>query len=164
MYLTYFKQSIEKPIPKRYGLIYSITLLEHVPNNRAALQSMYESLENSGLMLHYIPSKFHPYALILRLIGPKLQRLLIRWTRPDAVDVSGYPAFWNYCSPTQMFNLCRDIGFAKIEIRNYYRANDYFAFFVPFFLLVSFFENICKYLNLNIFSSGFILIAEKFKS
>ena len=37
----------------------------------------------------------------------------------------------------------------KIIIKPYYRATDYFSFFVPF-IIISVFENIFKYFNLNL--------------
>lgn len=38
----------------------------------------------------------------------------------------------------------------KIIIKPYYRATDYFSFFVPFFIIIAVLENIFKYFNLNL--------------
>lgn len=160
-YENYYCQSVEKPFPNNFDLIYSITLLEHVADNKSAIRNVYTSLAENGKMVHYIPNKFHPYSLILRMIGPRLQGILIDWLRPDASDVSGYPAFFNHCSPSQMTALCESIGFKNIKVYPFYRANDYFAFFVPAFILISIYENWCKHFQLKSASSGFILVAEK---
>lgn len=161
LYRKYFCQSVEEVLPMNYDLIYSMTLLEHVPNNGKSVVNIYDALTAGGKTVHYIPSKFHPYSLVLRLIGPKLQVLLIRLLRPDAKEVSGYPAFFNYCSPSQMEALFKSSGFKNVKILAYYRANDYFAFFVPAFIVVSIYENFCKFLNIRSAASGFILTAEK---
>lgn len=41
LYDEFLVQSIEKPVPAQYQMIISMTLLEHVPNNAAAVRSMY---------------------------------------------------------------------------------------------------------------------------
>ena len=161
LYNNYYRQSVEEVFPGGYDLIYSMTLLEHVPDNQKSIKNIYNALNNSGKTVHYIPSKFHPYSLILRLVGPKFQVFFIRWLRPEALEVSGYPSFFNCCSPNQMEALFESVGFEKVEIHPFYRANDYFAFFVPVYILVSFYENFCKFFNIRVAASGFILTAEK---
>lgn len=135
-------------------MIVSTTLMEHVRDNRAAVMAMFGSLSAGGTTCHYIPSGCHPYSLALRLIGPKMQRYLIPILRPGAESVTGYPAFFDYCTPGAMERLFRQAGFEAIEVAPYYRANDYFAFFVPVFLLVSLFENMCRLFNLRLFVSA----------
>ena len=49
----------------------------------------------------------------------------------------------------------------KIIIKPYYRATDYFSFFIPAFVLVALFENLFKYFGLKMFASGMILFAKK---
>lgn len=161
VYDTFIVQSIEKPLDGMYDLIISITLLEHVKNNAASVSSMFNSLHKNGTTHHYIPSKWHPYSIALRMIGPKLQKKLIPFLRSGTEGVTGYPAYFNYCSPQAMKKLFEEEGFMDIKVKSYYRANDYFAFFTPAFILVSLFENICKMSNLDVFSSGFIISARK---
>lgn len=161
IYDAFFVQSIEKPIHAQYQLILSMTLLEHVPNNTAAFENIYHGLTPGGVTLHYIPSKNHPYSLCLRMVGPKWQKILIRYLRPDSVEETGYPAFFDHCSPRAMRALCERTGFVDVQIQVFYRANDYFAFFVPAFVVVSLFENFCRYFRLDSCSSGFILSAKR---
>lgn len=161
VYDEFYVQSIEQDLSKEADLIISTTLLEHVPNNKVSLRVMYSSLKEGGEMMHFIPSKFHFYSLILRLVGPKLQKLLIKYLRPHAIAVTGYPAFFDYCSPWEMRRLCEEIGFKEVEIKSYYRANDYFAFFVPLFLVVTVLENLFEFFDFKFFANGFILKALK---
>ncbi len=161
VYDQFIVQSIEDPVSVRADMVVSITLLEHVRNNSAAVGNMFAALANGGTTHHYVPSKWHPYAVALRLVGPALQRRLIAALRPAAVDVTGYPAFFDHCTPGQMKALFRSSGFSEIDVKVYYEASDYFAFFVPAFIAVAAFENVCRLLKLEIFASGFVISATK---
>lgn len=161
LYDTFYVQSIEEPIPIKCNLLISFTLLEHVPDNRSAVRQMYEALEVGGTTHHYVPSGLHPYSLSLRLVGPYIQKKLIPILRPGAEDVSGYPAFFNKCTPQDMIREFELAGFTDISFEPFYRANDYFAFFVPIFLIVSLFENFCRVFGISKFASGFVISARK---
>ena len=134
---------------------------ENVPNNKKSVQSMYKSLNEGGQMVHYIPSKNHFYSICLRLVGPKIQKILIKHLRPEAISVTGYHAFFDKCSPYQMKKLCKKQGFIDVKIVPYYKATDYFGFFIPAYLFVAVFENFFEYLGLSQFASGFIITAKK---
>jgi len=161
IYDDFFVQSIENCVDHKYDMVISITLLEHVPDNISAMQSIYSSLNPGGVMHHYVPSKWHPYSVALRLVGPVVQKKLIPILRPGAEVVSGYPAFFNHCSVSAMRSVLNKQGFTDIEFKAFYRANDYFAFLVPLFVGVSVFENICKKFDFSFFASGFVVSAKR---
>lgn len=161
VYDHFYVQSVESEIPVKYDAIVSITLLEHVPDNIAAMRSMYQALKEKGMTAHYMPSKYHPYAVILRLVGPSLQRWLLAHLRSSIANVAGYPAYFNHCSPISMTKLLKNTGYNNIKTFCFYRANEYFSFFVPLFMLISLFENICRMLGLKQMCSGFIVTANK---
>lgn len=160
-YDEFVVQSVEDSINDNVQLVFSTTLLEHVKDNKKSLLNIYNALSENGLTYHYVPSKNHPYSLALRLVGPKLQKILIKHLRPHAADVTGYPAFFNLCTPLQMKNEMVKIGFKNVNVTAYYKATDYFSFFVPAYLLVAFFENIFKFFGVSVLASGFIIAAEK---
>jgi len=161
IYDNFIVQSVEEPIDRSYDMIISITLLEHVRDNRASVRSKFEALRPGGVTHHYIPSKYHPYSLCLRLVGPKLQRILIPILRPGSEGETGYPAFFDHCSTQQMSKLFRNVGFEKIDVVPFYNANDYFAFLTPAWVIVVLFEYICLKFDLELFASGFVISAEK---
>lgn len=161
IYDNFMVQSIEQKVSGKYDLIISFTLLEHVPNNTNSFHSIYDALNEKGVTIHYIPSKYHPYSLILRLVGYKLQKKIISYLRPHVKDLTGYPAYFDKCSPNDMAQLLREIGFNNIKIIPFYRANDYFSFFAPFYVLITLYENLCNTLNLKSMCSGFIVYASK---
>lgn len=161
LYDEFVVQSIEEPLEHQVDMVISFTLMEHVPNNIRAVKSMFESLRRGGTTHHYIPSRLHPYSLALRIVGPRMQKMLIPHLRPGAEKVTGYPTFFHCCTPAAMEALFREQGFVDIAIQPYYRANDYFAFFLPAFVAVSMLENACRALGIRSLASGFLISARK---
>ncbi len=161
IYDRFLVQSVENPIDGAFDAVISITVFEHVPDNRAALTSMFDALKPGGVMHHYIPGKGHPYALILRLVGPTWQKKLIAITRAKSKEATGYPAFFDYCTAKGMVKLFREAGFEDTDIDIHYGANDYFSFSIAAFVLVTVFENICRSLRLTYFASGYVISARK---
>lgn len=161
IYDEFILQSIESSLNDKYDIIISITLLEHVKNNYLSINSIYNGLSNGCATMHYVPSKYHPYSLILNLVGPRLQKTIINHFRPEAKYVAGYPAYFHLCSPMQMKRAFEEKGFRNVKIQPFYRAADYFNFFVPLYAMVVMWENICKRLGLVQFCSGFIITAVK---
>ncbi|RWO76134.1 hypothetical protein [Mesorhizobium sp.] len=143
IYDRFAVQSIEQPVDLQADMLISITLMEHVPDNRAASRSMFLALR-PGVVHHYIPSKWHPYSVALRLVGPVMQKWLIPHLRPAAVGVTGYPAFFDHCSPSDMARLFRSQGFEQVDVMSFYRASDYFAFFLPAYVSVALFDNLVR--------------------
>lgn len=161
LYDDFIVQSIEEPVRRVYDLIVSAGVLEHVPNNTLSITQMYKALTSGGYIVHYTPSRYHPYSLILRLIGPHAQKKLIRILRPWAAEVTGYPAFFDKCTPGEMKKRLRAAGFREIRVIPFFRANDYFRFFFAGYVLVTLIENICEKLKWEQFCSGFIITAKK---
>ena len=161
IYDEFIVQSIESYLFKKYDLVISITLLEHVKDNYLSINTIYDGLQDGGASMHYVPSKYHPYSLIIRLVGPSIQKALIHYLRPEAKDVAGYPAHFHLCSPQQMKKAFEEKGFRNVRIQPFFRAADYFNFFIPLYLLVVLWESICKRMGLMQFCSGFIITAVK---
>jgi hypothetical protein len=141
--------------------VISTTLLEHVQNNDAAFKVMYNALAPGGVMHHYVPSKWHAYSICLRIVGPKIQKKLIPILRSHAADVTGYEAFFHRCSIGEMKKLAKQSGFENINVMAFYRATDYFAFFLPAFLGVALLENICESIGIETCASGFVISCSK---
>jgi SAM-dependent methyltransferase len=160
-YDEFFVQSIEDPLPQRYDIIFSNFLLEHVRDNRRAFQCIFGSLQEGGITLHYVPSKRHPYSLATRAVGPNLQRRLIRLLKPSSVGHTGYPVFFHRCCNGQMRSTLREVGFLDIKIQCFFGASEYFAWCVPLFVAVNFFNRSCERLNLSTLASGMIVHASK---
>jgi len=114
VYDQFIAQSIEDPLSIKVDMVISKTLMEHVPNNKASVSVMYECLNSGGSTHHYIPSKWHPYSICLRLVGHRLQNKLIGILRPEAADVTGNHAYLNNCTQGPMKKLFEDAEFSNI--------------------------------------------------
>jgi hypothetical protein len=161
IYDRFFVQSIESPLEISGNMVISTTLLEHVPDNQAAIRNIVRALEPDGVTHHYIPSKWHPYSIALRIVGPVIQKKLIPLLRPGAEHVSGYPAYFDHCTARAMRKLFLKSGLVNVESKAFYDANDYFAFFLPAYVAVSVFEALCRKLNLELLASGFVISGVK---
>tara|TARA_B100000242_G_scaffold81391_1_gene53947 strand:- start:778 stop:1518 length:741 start_codon:yes stop_codon:yes gene_type:complete len=162
VYDKFIVQSIEEEVNKKFSMIISSACMEHVRDNKKSFLNIYNALENGGSTHHYIPSKNHFYSLILRLVGPFLQRKLIKYFRPQAsLEITGYPAFFDLCSYRELKKYLKQIGFIDIKIIPYYKATDYFAFFTPLYIIIAFLENIIEFFNLKFFAAGLVLSAKK---
>ena len=139
VYDRFLVQSVEDPIEGRYEVIISGTLMEHVPDNSRAVRAMWAALPPGGETHHYIPSKWHPYSVALRLVGPKLQVRMIPVLRPGSEGETGYPAYFDHCTGQQMRKLFEDAGFVDVDVEHYFWATDYFAWFVPAYFLINIF-------------------------
>ena len=161
IYDDFYIQSIEEPLKEKYDVICSFTLLEHVRDNKRALYEMFVGLNSGGLMIHYVPSKYHPYSLVARMLGSEKSARLLHSVHPQTIGICGYPSYFHKCSVNEISKLCGEIGFKDIVTVPYYRANSYFEIFFPAYLLVTLWENLCRKLRWSLFCSGFILIATK---
>jgi SAM-dependent methyltransferase len=161
VYDRFLVQSVEDPIGGDYDLVMSITLLEHVRDNASSIANIFDALRPACETHHYIPGKGHPYALALRAVGPKWQTRLIGVLRPDSVEETGYPTYFDHCTARDMARVFEKAGFEDVQVRTFYRANDYFAFFFPAFVAVTAFENICKAFDWSYFASGFVISGHK---
>ena len=159
VYDSFLVQSVEQPVAGKYDLVLSKTLLEHVPDNQASFKAMCEGLDASGEMIHMIPMKGHPYALILRAVGPRMQKQLLHFLHPRNESVTGYPTFFNHCTAEEIRSLLEENGMVEIDIRCFYMASDYFKFLMPLFVLVFCFEKICQKLEWKTFAALIVVSA-----
>ena len=156
-YHSYFNQSCTEPINNKFDFIFSKYLLEHVNDNEKSFQNIINSLKSSGKSIHIFPLGFHPYSLLTRVVGNSLQRKLIRLLRPHSQTVGGYPVYFNLCNSVFLERFFRKQTDVVYKIKYFYGAEDYFAFFFPFFLLTMVFNRVCYLLNLKIFASNAVL-------
>ena len=160
-YHRYLNQSCTVEYPGKFDLIISKYLLEHVDNNSKTFDNIIKALKSAGVAIHIFPLGYHPYTLITRVIGTKLQRALIKIVRPHTAGVTGYPVYYNLCDSTSLktyFNNKKDVS---IKVKYFFGADDYFAFFLPLYILSILFNRVCELFGLNIFASNAVLVIKK---
>ncbi len=160
-YDFFYIQPVEKNIPNKYDLVFSVSVIEHISDNRRCFKAIYDSLLTNGKTIHYFSCKNHPFSLITRSVGHKWQNILIQYLRPEFADLTGYKTYYDKCSKRDMEKLLTEIGYNNIKIKCFFGAADYFGFFLPFFALITLFNKFCRLFNLSAFASGIIVYAEK---
>jgi 2-polyprenyl-6-hydroxyphenyl methylase/3-demethylubiquinone-9 3-methyltransferase len=122
------------PLPRRYDLVVSQTLLEHVRDVERTIRNMAGALRPGGTMAHVLPSGRAPFALLNRLLGNRLGKKLLYTAFPAARKEAGFEAFYDRCTPAALTRICRQAGLVDVEITPYY-ATDYFRICTPLYLL-----------------------------
>lgn len=135
-------------------------VLEHVPDNQRSWNTIYSALKHGGCTVHIFPSGLHPFSLATRLVGSRMQKKLIPMLRPDAKH-TGYPAYYNLCNPKALKRHLLELGFSEVHVKTSYSASDYFAFFVPLFVMVVLFNIIMEKLKIQVFCSNVYVEARK---
>lgn len=161
VYDEFTVQSVEEPIPGEYDVIYSVTVLEHVPDNRAAARSMYGAQAPGGLSAHYVPCMNHPYALLLRIVGNKIQRMLLGLIADGEHAMGGYPTYFDRCTPARMEQTFREAGYGDVAVSVWYSPTPYFRAFVPAHVLMLAFMHLCRVLGWRSVCSGFLVVARR---
>jgi SAM-dependent methyltransferase len=71
VYDRFIVQTIEAPVEIEADMVVSITLLEHVPDNTAAVRCMHDALRPGGTTHHYIPRDGIPTPWRCAWSGPR---------------------------------------------------------------------------------------------
>lgn len=160
-YHEYFVQSCEEYNDKiKADLIFSKYLLEHVPNNYLTFQNIESWLNKGGKSIHIFPLGYHPFSIANKLVGNSLAKKLISYLRPGTETITGYPAFYHLCNSKDLSKLATKSKL-KYEVKYFFGAEEYFAFFFPLSLLMHLFNRFCHFFRLNIFASNAVLIISK---
>lgn len=160
-YHHYFPQSCEeRNNDVKADLIFSKYLLEHVPNNLKTFENIENWLNEGGLSIHIFPLAYHPFSIANRLVGNKFAKKLIPILRPGTEAITGYPAFYNQCNSFDLKRISNKSNL-RYEIKYFFEAEDYFAFFLPFSISIHLFNRFCAFFRLNIFASNAVLIIKR---
>lgn len=160
-YDCFYIQPVEKNIPNKYDLVFSVSVIEHISDNRRCFKAVYDSLLTNGKTIHYFSCRNHPFSLITRSVGHKWQNILIQYLRPEFADLTGYKTYYDKCSKRDIEKLLAELGYKNIKIKCFFGAADYFGFFLPFFVLITIFNKFCRLFNFSAFASGIIVYAER---
>jgi SAM-dependent methyltransferase len=117
-------------------LITSRSVLEHLPDLGAFFAEAARVLRPGGEMIHTFPCRFAPFALLNRALPRAVSRRALDAFLPDdAAGFHGFPAVYDRCYPSAVERLLAAAGFAVGELRVSYYQSEYFAFFVPAYLV-----------------------------
>lgn len=142
-----------------FDLVFSITVLEHVRDVPAALANMARALTAGGTMLHFLPCRHAPFAVLNRLLGNRLARWLLHLLYPFARGRTGFEAFYDECVPSRMAGHLAHLGFERIATTPYY-LSEYLRFFPPAHALELLRQLAVMRLGASDFAESFAIVAE----
>jgi SAM-dependent methyltransferase len=110
------------------------SLLEHVPDLRAAIYGMASILKPEGQVVAFIPCRNAVFARLNLILPEHWKQKILFFFYPEMRRAHGFPAYYNQCTPACVESICKDAGLRLVEMRRYY-CSTYFHFFFPLQLL-----------------------------
>jgi hypothetical protein len=107
----------------RYDVVFSRFLAEHVADGLAMHRNVYSLLKPGGVAFHLIPTLFASPFIANILLPETLTRQLLVKFFPYRKDASPkFPAYYSYCygDSEKMRKAFADLGYSKVNIRNFY--------------------------------------------
>jgi 2-polyprenyl-6-hydroxyphenyl methylase/3-demethylubiquinone-9 3-methyltransferase len=108
-------------------------VLEHVRNAECAFYGLTSLLKPGGVALIFVPSRNAVFSRLNRLLPERLKRRLLFAIFPHKKTDSGFPAWYDRCTPRQFRAMARTNGMMVLDENHYYRSS-YFSFFFPLYL------------------------------
>lgn len=151
----------ETPLPsEQYDLIVSVTVLEHVRDNRRALANLSRALAPEGVMIHFVPCGNAPFARVNALLGHRLAKRVLYTLQPSAAEMAGFPSYYDRCTPRQLTGLLHEQGLAVEQLQPYY-FSEYLRFCVPLYALELSRQLLTQSLGLSSLAEAFAITARK---
>ncbi len=105
-----------------YDVVFSRFLAEHVPDGEAMHRNVHQVLRPGGVAFHLIPTLYALPFIINKYFPEKLTTPILKIFSPRRAISPKFPAYYSACygNPERMRQMLTDIGFRKVEIRNFY--------------------------------------------
>jgi ubiquinone/menaquinone biosynthesis C-methylase UbiE len=155
---------LSQPLPLKdssVDMVVSRAVLEHLRDVDGFLAEAARVLKPGGVMVHMMPSRFAPFAILNRWIPNRLTRWLIATFEPYHQQTCGYPAYYDRCWPGGMTRSLRARGFRILELRVQYYSSGYYAFFFPLYAASIVYEWVLWRLRLEGLCAVFLVVAKK---
>lgn len=105
-----------------YDVVFSRFLAEHVPDGEAMHRNVHQVLRPGGIAFHLIPTLYAVPFIINKYFPEKLTTRILEIFSPRRAMSPKFPAYYSACygNPERMRQMLTEIGFRKVEIRNFY--------------------------------------------
>lgn len=106
----------------RYDVVFSRFLAEHVPDGLAMHRNVYNVLKPGGAAFHLIPTLYASPFVINRIFPERLSAKLLKVLTPRREISPKFPAYYSAChgDTRKMRKILKDIGYSRVEIRNFF--------------------------------------------
>jgi len=155
---------VGQSIPLKDGsvdIIVTRSVLEHLEDNRDFFSECLRVLKDGGTCFHVFPCRFALFALINQIIPNAVANKLLFSLFPEWRERCGFRAYYHNCYSRSMIKRQLSAGLSIKEVYYRYYQAIYFKFFIPFYLLVTFYDLILYYMNLRPLAAQMFLIVAK---
>jgi SAM-dependent methyltransferase len=105
-----------------YDVVFSRFLAEHVPDGVAMHRNVYRVLKPGGVAFHLIPTLYAIPFVLNKFAPERLTTPLLKILSPRRAISPKFPAPYSACygSPARMTAMLHEIGYKRVEVRNFY--------------------------------------------
>lgn len=106
----------------KYDVVFSRFLAEHVADGEAMHRNVHQVLRDGGAAFHLIPTLYAFPFIINKLLPERLTAKVLKTFAPRRAINPKFPAYYSMCygNPELMIRKLSQIGYRKIEVRNFY--------------------------------------------
>jgi SAM-dependent methyltransferase len=106
----------------KYDVVFSRFLAEHVADGEAMHRNVYQVLRDGGTAFHLIPTLYAVPFVINKFLPERLTSWVLAKFAPRRAINPKFPAYYSYCygNPDWMARKLTEIGYRKVEVRNFY--------------------------------------------
>lgn len=105
-----------------YDVVFSRFLAEHVPDGYAMHRNVHQVLRDGGVSFHLIPTLYAVPFVINKFLPERLTSWVLAKFAPRRAINPKFPAHYSMCygDPAKMGRVLSEIGYRKVEVRNFY--------------------------------------------
>jgi SAM-dependent methyltransferase len=141
------------------SLMASRSVLEHLDSLEPFMREARRVMRPGAYFIHWVPGKFAPFAVINQLLPHALAKKVLFFTDPGAKGICGFHAVYDRCYPSALRHLLEKQGFEIEHIRPSYYQSQYYAFFLPFYVLSSLYEIVLQTLRIQNLCAHVLIVA-----
>jgi SAM-dependent methyltransferase len=106
----------------QYDVVFSRFLAEHVADGEAMHRNVYQVLREGGTAFHLIPTLYAMPFVINKFLPERLTTWVLAKFAPRRAINPKFPAYYSMCygNPDKMARKLAEIGYSKVEVRNFY--------------------------------------------
>lgn len=106
----------------RYDVVFSRFLAEHVRDGRGMHRNIHKVLKPGGVAFHLIPTLYALPFVINRLLPERVGQKVLDVFSPRREISPKFPAYYSQCygDTRDMRRMFKEIGYERVEIRNFY--------------------------------------------
>lgn len=123
---------ITKPmdVQNAADLVICQSIMEHVPDNQAAITAVARILRPGGIALIFVPCRKAWYARLNLSLPDTVRKKLVQLLYGDRAEFNGFQPFYDRCTPAEFTAMALESGLQVVEQNSYYQST-YFRVAFP---------------------------------